>query len=150
MTLVLETPAAVVEEYWSRWAARDKAAALQLVSDEITYALYVPEDVLPFGGVTSGKPSISDRLQTILDVFHTVRFAGRVTKSVGDIVHGHVEYCFRHKITGHEIDGTMRQVIRIEDGRIIDWREYADVERVRAFMRLVAYAASPDDAPGQA
>lgn len=136
------TPADIVEEYWQVWSRRDKSAALALAADDICYALYVPEEVLPFGGVTRGKASISDRLQTILDIFDTLAYRGHVTQVAGSVVHGRVEYAFRHKMTGEEIDGSMRQVIRIEDGRIVDWQEYTDVERVRAFMRLIAYSAA--------
>ena len=147
-----EDKAAIVRTCWRHWAARDRISAVALLSPDVFYGLYVPEDVLPFGGETRGKPSVSDRLQTILDLFHTIRFEPEVTKVDGDEVHGRVAYCFRHKITGEDIDGVLRQVFEVRDGLIAGWREYTDLERVRAFMRLVAYTASerqlepPEDA----
>ena len=133
--------AEIVRKHWSFWAAGKKAEALALMSDDLFYGLYVPEDVLFFGGETQGKAAGSDRLQTILDHFYLMKFKGEVIKVIGAEVHGRVEYCFRHKATGEDIDGTMRQVIEFRDGLIVSWREYTDVERVRAFMRLVSYKA---------
>lgn len=137
--------AELVREYWRLWAARDKAGALGLMSDEPVYALHVDQDVLPFAGETRGRAAISDRLQTILDIFDTLRYEGTLVRldrlREGERVHGQVSYCFRHKVTGEAIDGTMRQDIVVRAGRIESWREYTDAARVRAFMRLVSYRA---------
>lgn len=133
--------AGIVTEYWRIWAKRDKAAAIALTHPDLLYALYVPESVLPFGGETRGRNALSDRLQTILDVFDTVRYEGQVLSADARTVRGLVSYRFRHKITGEEIDGTLRQEIEVENGLVVSWKEYTDVERVRAFMRLVAYKA---------
>jgi ketosteroid isomerase-like protein len=132
----------IVREAWRVWAVRDKAAILALMTSDTTYALFVPQEVLPFGGEANGKAAVSDRLQTILDVFDTIKFEGEVVKVVGNVVHGRVAYCFRHKITGEDIDGTLRQVIGLRDGLIVSWHEYTDIERVKAFMRLVATSAA--------
>jgi ketosteroid isomerase-like protein len=135
-------PAEVVQALWRAWQVRDKAATLATLADGIVFALYVPQEVLPFGGETRGKASVSDRLQMILDQFDTVVYEGRVTRTRGDTVHGRVAYRFRHKITGEAIDGAMRQVIEVRDGLIAKLSEYHDIELVRAFMRLVSYAAA--------
>lgn len=137
-----DSSAELVRKFWRMWAARDKAACLSLVADEIFYGLYVPQDVLFFGGETRGRAASSDRLQTILDQFETLVFEGAVTKVVAETVHGRVTYSFRHKATGEIIDGKMRQEVEVRDGLIVSWREYTDAEKVRAFMRLVAHTAS--------
>ena len=51
----------------ARLERRDKAATLALLADDIVFALFVPQEVVPFGGETVGKASVSDRLQTILE-----------------------------------------------------------------------------------
>ena len=140
-------PADVVEGFWEVWGRRDKQAALTYLADDILYALYVPEDVLPFGGETRGKASVSDRLQTILDVFETDSFAGRIMSTDGDVVHGVVDYVFRHKLTKQVLEGSMRHVVLVRDGKAAEWREYTDTERVRAFMRLVAFTVQSGQQP---
>lgn len=134
--------AEIVRKVWQLWAARDKAGTLRLFDDDILYALCIPEEVLPFGGETRGKASVADRLQTILNIFDTVRYEGSVTWVRDSLVHGNVDYCFRHKATGEELDGVLRIVARVENGRIVSWREATDAPRVHAFMRLVAETAA--------
>lgn len=136
------SPEAIARQFWNHWRRRNKPAVLAMMRDDCVFALCIPQDVLPFGVVTQGKPSISDRLQSVIDAFDTVRYEGIVVKVRADSVYGCVDYCYRHKNTGEVFDGTMRQIIQIEDGLIVDWKVFTDVERVRAFMRLVAYAAA--------
>ncbi len=132
----------VIEALWAAWARRDKAATLALVSDDIRFTLHIPPEIVPFGTtpneLTIGKRALSDQLQTILDIFETIAYSGRVLGIIEGRVHGQVSYIFRHKLTGEEIDGVMRHLVRIVDGRITVIEEYHDVERVKAFMRLVA------------
>lgn len=135
-------PADIARAMWGAWQVRDKAATLALLTDDIVFALFVPQEVLPFGGETTGKASVSDRLQTILDQFDTLMYEGKVTRTQGETVYGRIAYQFRHKVTGETIDGVMRQVIVVCDGLIARLNEYHDIELVRAFMRLVSYAAA--------
>lgn len=130
-------PAETVLALWRAWQKRDKSATLALLADDIVFALFVPQEVLPFGGETVGKASVSDRLQTILDQFDTLGYEGKLTRTQGDTVHGMVAYRFRHKIAGETIDGDMRHVIQVRDGRIVRIDEHHDIALVRAFMRLV-------------
>jgi len=135
-------PAETVRALWRAWQKRDKAATLALLADNVVFALLVPQEVLPFGGETVGKASVSDRLQTILDAFDTLSYEGKVTRVQDEIVHGMVAYQFRHKLTRETIDGVMRHVIQVRDGLIVRINEYHDIELVRAFMRLVSHTAA--------
>jgi ketosteroid isomerase-like protein len=140
-------PADTVRALWRAWQKRDKAATLALLSDSIVFALLVPQEVLPFGGETVGKASVSDRLQTILEQFDTLSYEGKVTRTLGETVHGMVAYRFRHKVTRETIDGVMRHVIQVRDGRIVRINEYHDIALVRAFMRLVSHSAAEQIGP---
>lgn len=130
-----------MDELWHAWAQRDRRAVLALCHEHMVFEIFVPEHVLPFGGVTTGKASISDRLQTVLDQFDTLRYAGTVHGIDGDTVHGVVDYCFRHRATGEALEGQMRHVAVVRDGLIVDLKEYHDLNRITAFMRLVAERA---------
>jgi ketosteroid isomerase-like protein len=123
-------------------AGARQGGTLATLADGVVFALFVPQEVLPFGGETRGKPSVSDRLQMILDQFDTLMYEGKVTRTQGKTVYGRVAYRFRHKVTGEAIDGCMRQVIEVCDGLIVQLSEYHDIELVRAFMRLVSHAAA--------
>ncbi len=132
---------AILERYWRAWAARDCATSFALYAPDILYALHVPQEVLPFGGEVVGKPAVCDRMRMILDIFDTLQYEGRVMHNVEDQVSGRVTYRFRHKICREVIDGSLRVEAQFRDGLIAQWTEYTDVEKVRAFMRLVAWQA---------
>lgn len=140
--LQIRGPDAVLVGIFQAWRRRDKAATLAFFAADAVYQMMLPTDVVPFGGETRGKASISDRLQTILDVFDTVRSDLVPGYGDGDCAHGTVSFCFRHRLTGEEIEGSMRQVIRVRDGLVVEFQEFHDLEKVRAFMRLVAYSAA--------
>lgn len=135
------SPESVVRRYWKLWAAHDRLAALTLVADDVVFAMYIPEDVLPFGGETKGKAAASDRLISILEQFDPVRYEGEVVRVSGDTVHGQVNYLYRHRLTREAIEGSMRVVVTVRNGLIVRWDEYQDLARIRAFMRLVSYVA---------
>ena len=65
-----------------------------------------------------------------------------MTRVQGETVRGMVAYRFRHKLARETIDGDMRHVIEVRDGRIVRINEYHDIALVRAFMRLVSHSAA--------
>ena len=74
--LTHQKPDEVVTGMWRAWAQQDKATTLSYCSDDMIFSLFVPEHILPFGGETKGKASVSDRLQTIIDQFETLAYEG--------------------------------------------------------------------------
>lgn len=134
--------AAIVHGMWAAWGAGDRAGVLAFLAADAVLALHIPLDVVPFGGETSGLASISDRLQMSLDQFETLKYDALLIKCDGEYAHGMIDYAIRHKVTGETLEGSMRQVLRVRGHCVVRIDEYHDVDRVRAFMRLVAYAAA--------
>ena len=134
--------ASIVERFWSAWHVQDKVAAMRCFADNIEMGIHIPQETLPFGGITVGKPSISDRMQTVIDQFETLQYEGTMVAVAGATVRGQVAYCFRHRMTGEVIEGVARHVVEVEDGLIVRLHEYHDAERIKAFMRLVSYKAA--------
>lgn len=141
MALSCSHNADLARAHWDAWSRQDVAGSLALFSDDAVFAMYVPEHVLPFGGETKGKAAASDRGKMIIQQFEIVTYRGEVTGIDGDKVRGHVDYCFRHRATGEEIDSSMRHVMTVRDGLICRLEEYHDVAKIAAFMRLIAYKA---------
>jgi hypothetical protein len=143
MVLKLSEPADIVCYMWESYGAGDLASTVAYFSEDIAFAIFIPQDVLPFGGgETIGKSSFSDRLQTVKDQFDILEYVGSITSVSGEMVRGQVAYSFRHKLTGEIIQGVMRQVFDFNGGLIVRLHEFHDVERIRAFMRLVSQIAS--------
>ena len=131
----------VTLRFCEAWQQQDLPGALAFAHPDIVYAMFIPEDVVPFGGETRGKPAMSDRMTTILEQFAMLRFEVISFRAEGDVEHTRGSYAFRHRQTDETITGVMRIVSKIESGLIRDWKEFHDLEKVRAFMRLIAYKA---------
>ena len=139
-----DDPAPALEGIWAAWRVGNKAATLAWLADDAMYAQHIPADVVPSGGMAIGKRAVSDRLQTLLDLFETIDYDGTVTGVDGPTARGQVAFRFRHRVTGHEIEATMRMIIKVRNGLIVTLDEFHDVERIRAFMALIAYDAAPE------
>lgn len=126
------------------WSRQDIDAALSYVRDDILYSMFIPQDIVPFGGETRGKPAMADRMKTILDQFEMVKFETILFRSHSDIEHTRVSYGFTHRQTGETLNGVMRLVTKVEEGLIYDFKEFHDLEKIRAFMRLIAYKAAEE------
>lgn len=137
-----EEPRTILTGFCRVWKNQDLAGALDFVHDNVVYAMFIPQEVVPFGGETLGKPAMADRMRMIIAQFETLRFEETIIKVDNDLGYARVAYAFRHKMTGETIEGFMRIVVRVQEGLIIDHKEYHDVEKVRAFMRLVAHVAA--------
>ena len=138
---VAEQSAQALRTFCSAWALQDLVGALVVIHDDVSYAMYIPTDVVPFGGETRGKPALADRMRTILEQFEMLSF--ETTHVIGSPsgANASVAYEFRHRVARETLTGTMRLVTRVESGKITSVHEYHDLEKVRAFMRLVAYRA---------
>ena len=136
----------VLRAVWAAWRARDIAGVLALAADDVFYPFYVPHDVLPFGGETVGKAALADRLRMRIDMFDILNYKGIVTGTDGVTVRGHVTYHFRHRFTGEDNAGTMRQVVQVRDGLVSTFKTYVDADGVRAFMSMVSQTAADERA----
>ena len=77
-------PERVAETLRAAWARHNKAAARATMSDDVTCGLYIPQEVLPFGGGPSvGKRTLSDRMQSIHDVFEPLKYRGEIVAAAG-------------------------------------------------------------------
>lgn len=138
----IEGPSTILIGFCHAWKTQDLAGALEFVHDDIVYAMFIPQEVVPFGGETRGKLAMADRMRMFAEQFDTLRFEETIIKDENDTGSARVAYTFRHRVTGETIEGFMRLIVRAQDGLMIDLKEYHDVEKVRAFMRLVAHVAA--------
>ncbi len=111
-------------------------AAAAYFADDAIFAVYVDQDVLPFGGEVHDRQSMLGCWREVRRHFELKTYALRTILAHDIIVHAQIDYLFHHRASGEEIDGTMRVVAEVMGGRITSFREYHDQERIRAFMRL--------------
>ncbi len=132
----------IVEQAYAAWAARDLAGALACAADDIEFIMHLPSDVVPFAGPMRGREALAQNLQTVLDEFDFLAYEPVQITAQGLSFHSQVRFHYRHKATGLDYDGTMRHTWFVENGKIVRWEEFHDVERVRAYFKLLAQRLS--------
>ena len=132
----------VLEAAYASWAARDLPATLAVFSRDVVFAIHLPPEVVPFAGEVHGRDELAKRFQAILDDFDFIEYVPLQITADGESFHSRVRFHYRHRATGHEYEGTMRHVWRVEGDKIVHFEEFHDAERVRAFFRLLAEAQS--------
>ncbi len=138
------SPEYVLRELYAARARGDIEAMLRYCSDDVIFAMYLPRDVVPFGGEAHGKPAGRAAMHSIAKHFALVYFLPVGIVMLGQLARAQVRYCFRHRASALELDGVMRHEVLIEHNLITCMREYHDTERIRAFMRLATDEAAPE------
>lgn len=136
-------PEGVVEAAIASFGLADFEATAAYLSPDVKYALYVDKDVLPYAGEFEGRDAVLDCYKNIATQFVVLLYRPRNLSAVDEVVRGQVEFVFRHKASGETIDGIMRFVAQVQGGLIVRVREYHDVERIRAFLRLCESIGAP-------
>ena len=131
-------PEYILRECYAAWSRADYDAALSYCSDDVVFAMYLPKDVVPFGGEAHGLEEFRGCLKAILKDFEHVYYRPLNIVVSGQFGRAQIHFCFRHRATGRELDGVMRHEVMIKDNKIASMREYHDTERIRAFMQLTA------------
>lgn len=129
---------AVVENIYAAWQARNLSQVLQLLADDMVFALHIPREVLAIGGETIGKPAVKAALQGLLDTYDFLAYEPGPIAVDGPKANGEVRFRYRQKTTGEIIDSRMRHQWLVETGQAKRLDEWHDVAVVTAFLDRVA------------
>ena len=128
----------LLREAYAAWAEADLDEVLPYFGDDVVFAVNMwPE--LSFVGRGHTKDLLARRLQRLLNRYEVIEFAPWWIRPRGLWLRAHVGYCYRDRNTGWEIDGTMRHLWRIVDGKIVHFELRYDVPRMDAFRRFTAH-----------
>jgi ketosteroid isomerase-like protein len=108
--------------------------------NDIVYVLYLDQTLLPFAGEVVGKSTFLERLQEMRADFEYLLWDPSPPRPLDrETVQAAVTFRYRHRKTGEILDGTYRLIFKVGNDLLIHRiEEYHDVERVHAFMRLLA------------
>ena len=131
------SPEYVLREYYAAFNRGDRELALSYCHDDLEFANYLDNSLVPSGGITLGKAAFERKIDAFDACFADLVLDPREIIIVGQIARSRVHFTCRHRGTGEYLVGKMRQVALIEKSRIRRIEEYHDAERVHAFMRLM-------------
>lgn len=119
------------------WCAGDIAGALKLFTDDFDYQCNA--------GTTDGTPLTLKGKEMFAGFWGPIVSQLQMTtvpesvKLHGDVARVHVTAKVRHARTGHELEGTYRQIVTFRDGKICALEEYHDAAKMAAFWSMVSH-----------
>ncbi len=131
----------IVEAVYVSWEAGDLPAMLRCFASDITFAVHHPGEAT-FVGEGQGKSQLAERLGRFLLEYEVVDYGTTQIYESDGRMDCRVRYQYRHRMTGMEIDGTMRHVWNVVDGKIVSFEVIHDARRMGAFFELAARECS--------
>lgn len=129
-------PKLVVERFYIALRAHDRAAIIELFSDDATFCQHLPKSTLPYAGTTRGKNELASRLDQVYGDWEVLKVEPSRLFVDGAQVDCMIDIAFRLRRTGDVYDGSLRHVFDIVHGRIHRLDEYLDAAMLDAFLRL--------------
>jgi ketosteroid isomerase-like protein len=131
-----DDPETQFEAFTTAYRLRDLDQCARYFSDDCEYAIFIPSQILPFGGSIVGASAIYDCHVSVDRDFELLKYEPRSLLRKDQQIRTQIEFAFRHRASGEIIDGVMRIEASFRDGKVVIWREFHDCERIEAFMRL--------------
>jgi ketosteroid isomerase-like protein len=104
----------------------DAARVASLVHDDIDWIIHGPARVFPFEGPRRGKGQVMQVLADIAQHFELKRYEPEIVIVEGDRAAVLSQTSFVQRSTGRTMSLRLVNFIRVQDGRIIEFREFSD------------------------
>jgi ketosteroid isomerase-like protein len=117
---------AIVEDMYASYARRDFGRVATLIHDDVDWIIYGPIHVFPFAGARHGKAAVLAALGEIAKDYVLERYEPKVIVVEGDRAAAMSEVAFRQRATDRSLRFALANFLRIQDGRLIEFREFAN------------------------
>lgn len=123
--MTMDTRATVLELHKAyREGNGERVAAL--IHDDIDWIIHGPERLFAFEGPRRGKAQVLDVLKAIADQFELKRYEHELLIVEGDRAAVLSQTSFVQRSTGRTLSLRLVNFIRVQDGKIIEFREFSD------------------------
>ena len=132
-------------------AAGIPAPLFETLSDAVQFHFVAHPDHFTFAGSHTGKDGVQRALELIAQEYDWLVYQARDFIAEGDRVVALTDGVIQHRASGKELPMRMVDIIRIEDGRIVEFTEFFDSAAMLANdMAHRAQRAAPAQRPGSA
>jgi ketosteroid isomerase-like protein len=121
---------------YSAWEDDDLPALMDMVAEDIVFAVNVPRGSKTYVGKGIGKAAFEAGLRRLLVEWEVIEYRPLWTRKHGFWQRVQVAYCYRERRTGLMIEGTMRHLWRVVGDEIVQLEVHFDHPRMDAFRRL--------------
>jgi len=128
-------PGDVMETAYAFWEAGDLPAVMSFVHHRIAFAVH-PFTESSILGQGIGRLQFKRRLDMFLALCDVQKFHVTSLTVRGGEVDGRASFHYRHKLSGMEIEGSMRNVWQVADGKIVRLDLMTDTGLLGAFFGM--------------
>ena len=120
------TTRAAVTDLYAAYGRRDFDRVAELIDEEIDWIIYGPVQIFPFAGHRHGRNAVLEALGGIAKDFVLERYDPLVVIVEGDRAAVMSDVAFKQRSTGRTISMHLANFLRFQDGRLIEFREFAN------------------------
>ena len=124
--LVSQATRDAVTDLYAAYARRDFERVAALLDDDIDWIIYGPVQVFPFAGHRHGKAAVLTALGGIAQDYALERYVPQIMIVEDDRAAVMSDVAFKQRSTGRMITAQLANFLRFRDGRIIEFREFAN------------------------
>ena len=132
----------VVDAVYMAWEEGSLAGMMPHFHEDVEFSVH-PEGCVSFIGQGRGKALFFQRVQSFLDEHEVLNYgAPQILPRGGGMVDCRIHYHYRNKASRLKIDGTMRHIWSVVDGKIVRLEVIHDAKRMGAYFELGRLARS--------
>jgi ketosteroid isomerase-like protein len=117
---------ATVTELYAAYGRRDVERIAAFLHDDIDWVIYGPIDVFPFVGVRRGSAAVLQALGDLAKAYVLESHHPEIMIVDGDRAAVMADLAFKQIATGRMLRFRVANFLRFKDGRLIEFREFAD------------------------
>jgi uncharacterized protein len=124
----LEQNTTLARDAYAAFQRGDIAALLNLLTEDVSWFLPGPKEVVPFLGLRRGRDQVKQFFSSLADSQEPEQFEPSQFIAQGDQVVSLGHYRWRVKSTGRKFEADFAHVFTIRNGKISGFHEYADTQ----------------------
>ena len=122
----VEDNVALMRSLYEAYGRRNPAPLFETLSEAVQFHFVAHPDHFTFAGSHTGKDGVQRALELIAQEYDWLVYQARDFIAEGDRVVALTDGVIQHRASGKELPMRMVDIIRIEDGRIVEFTEFFD------------------------
>lgn len=117
---------AIVQEVYGAYARGDHDRLSALIHDDIDWIIYGPVTIFPFAGPRRGRAAVLQALADMAKAYELESYKPELIVVEGERAAVMSDVSLRQRATGRTLRFRVANFLRIADGRVIEFREFAN------------------------
>lgn len=117
---------AAVNGLYGAYVLRDLVRVASYIHDDIDWVIHAPRQLFGFTGPRHGKKAVLDALGEIAKDYAIENYVPKITIVDGDRAAVLSDVVFAQRSSGRVLNFRIADVMRISDGRVIEFEEFID------------------------